>query len=144
MAVPITLVCGCGLQPIFDRHWPDAYWRHGPYVLIAIDTEAQMDLSIDTSDGLVSLVGPTVFAVGADAHYVVAQQHPSANGVHFDRAVTNYFIVDRSTEPVRGRRDTLQIFGPLSKAEFDQFARTHVLPPFRKTFSVLEWQSTGG
>ena len=66
-----------------------------------------------------SLVGPTVFAVGADAHYVVAQQHPSANGVHFDRAVTNYFIVDRSTEPVRGRRDTLQIFGPLSKAEFD-------------------------
>jgi len=130
---------GCGAQPIIDKRWPDAYWRKGSYVLIAIDTEAQMDLSFDHGGELISLVGPTVFAVGADAHYVVVKQHPSAGGTQFDPAITNYFILDRARET--GGRPV--VHGPLSRDEFDRLSARLSLPAFDKTFAALEWQKTG-
>src|SRR6266545_2418598 len=87
------------------EHWPDASWRHDPYYLIEIDTEAQMNLSFDSAkDGLMTLVGPTVYAVGINSRYVVVKQHPSSDGLKFDRAVTNYFVVDRRTETGAGWR----------------------------------------
>lgn len=137
-----VMIAGCGPRPILDRDWPDAYWRHGPYVLLAVDTEAEMSLSLDTPVRGVSVavVRPTVFAVGADAHYVVVQQHPCADGVHFDRAVTNFFVVDRADDSA-GR--TPRVIGPLSSAEFERFGRTAALPAFSLVFPALEWQRTG-
>ena len=78
--VPAILFASCSSRPILDRHWPDAYWRSGDYVLIAIDTDAQMSLCADVNDGtkkfLVNVVDATVFSVGANNHYVVTKQHP--------------------------------------------------------------------
>jgi len=52
------------VQPILDRQWPDAYWRHGSFVLLAIDTEADMSLAYDPGGGFASetteIVGATV------------------------------------------------------------------------------------
>jgi hypothetical protein len=66
----VTLCSGCGPRPILDRDWPDAYWRSGDYVLIAIDTESQMSLKADVRDGkrtsLLNIVDATVFSVGAN------------------------------------------------------------------------------
>lgn len=152
MILPIIVV-GCGTHSIIDRDWPDATWRHGPYVLLNIDTEADMSLSMDLSDGgALSIVKATVFAVGANEHYVVAKQHPSADGVRFDSTVTNFFIVDRATESAdivdtRSQKligvRTPKVIGPLSRTEFEHFGRTHDLPTFTKTFATLEWQRTG-
>ena len=135
------LVAGCGPHSIVDRRWPDAYWRDGSYVLIAADTETQMDLCFEMSDQTFSLIGPTVYAVGADARYVVAKQHPTTDGRHFDPAVTNYYVIERPAAPAH-RRD-LHVIGPLSNAEFAEFDRAHDLPDFSTRFTSLEWQSTG-
>jgi hypothetical protein len=143
VSVLAALCSGCGPHPIIDRRWPDAYWRHGPYVLIAIDTEAQMSLAFDSHGKRDGLVGPTVFAVGADDRFVVAMQHPCDDGIHFDRAVTNYFIVDRATEASPGGPRSPEVEGPLSKAEFDDLSRELGLPGFSKTFADLEWHRTG-
>src|SRR5258708_14940463 len=134
---------GCGPFPVIDRLWPDAYWRHDGYVLLALDTQAQMELSYDSKrNGVRSIVGPTVFSVGANDQFVVAQQHPSGDGIHFDRSVTNYFIVNRATEPGMGVYPRLRVIGPLTKAQFTRLSGTLRLPPFSKTFHSLEWHST--
>jgi hypothetical protein len=137
------LCCGCDVRATLDRHWPDAYWRTGPYVLIAVDTEAQMDLSFDLSGHeTVTLVGPTVFSVGANARFVVVKQHPSADGLRFDRRVTHYFIVDRATESFEGERQSPVVIGPLSRADYERLSRELDLPEFGKTFRTLEWRRT--
>ncbi len=76
-----------------------------------------MSLTTDDQRGMSSaLVGPTVFSIGADDHYVVVKQHPSKDAFGgFDRSVTNYFIVDRA-----GGGKTVN--GPLSQAEFDKLS----------------------
>ena len=132
---------GCAQQPIFDSQWPDAYWRSGSFVLLAIDTEAQMALHYDShySPGL---VGPTVFSVGANDHYVVAKQHPARDATTFDRSVTNYYVVDRTVYKYEGEKPKIEVLGPFTRAEFDSVSRTLELPKFTKTFATLEWQST--
>jgi len=144
----IVLACawasGCGPQPILDKDWPDAYWRRGPFVLIAIDTEAQMALDFDShGSGLITLVGPTVFSVGANERFIVAKQHPCADDEHFERTVTNYYVVDRMTQRRSGERWTIDVDGPFTKNEFDSLAQALPLPSFSKTFHKLEWQGTG-
>jgi hypothetical protein len=56
-----------------------------------------MMLAVDLHNGgSIGIVGPTVFALGADDHYIVVKQHPAKDGFgHFDQAVTDYFIVTR-------------------------------------------------
>src|SRR6266404_4995875 len=91
--VTAMLLSGC------DRDWPDAHWRAERYVLLEIDSESQMSLSFDLQDGTsLGLVGPTVYAVGADEKFIVLKQHPAKDpfGSTFDRGVTNYFIVRRT------------------------------------------------
>jgi hypothetical protein len=95
----VVFCASCTQRPLlFDRDWPDAYWRSGDYVLIAIDTEAQMSLKIDDVkhwEVFHEVVSATVYAVGANDRYIVAKQHPLLDDqTHFDRTVTNYFIVD--------------------------------------------------
>ena len=114
-------------------------------MLTAIDTQAQMSLSLDKKDKRFAfdyVVGATVFAVGANNRYIVAKQHPIySDQIHFDHAVTSYFIVDRMlTATLRDR--TKGVVGPLTKEQFEQKARTMELPAFTTTFPTLEWQRT--
>jgi hypothetical protein len=106
----------------------DTEWKSGKFRLIAIDAKSQMSLIFE--DDNVTLVGPTVFVVGADSKYIVLKQHPALNqaATNFDRSITNYFIVDRDKN----------VRGPLKKQEFDQLASALSLPPFTKVFADLE------
>jgi hypothetical protein len=105
----------------------DTEWKSGEFRLIAIDTMSQMSLIHEVSP--VSLVGPTIFAVGADAKHIVLKQHPSTEaGTKFDRAVTHYFVVGRDKS----------VRGPLKKEEFDTLSASLSLPPFTKVFDDLQ------
>ena len=115
---------------LFDSGIP---WRSGPYKLLWIDLPDEVQLVYDIGrGGSVPLVAPRVFAVGSDDRYVVAKQHP-----HGDKAVTNYFIVDRRS--VKSERDIEgSAVGPLDEAAFRQQASTLKLPAFTKTLETLQ------
>ena len=106
----------------------DTQWKNGKFRLIAIDAKSQMSLIHE--DSPVSLVGPTVFAVGADEKHIVVKQHPSVDdaGTKFDRSTTRYFVVGRDK----------RVRGPLKKAEFDALNTSLSLPPFTKVFEDLQ------
>ena len=105
----------------------DTEWKSGEFRLIAIDTMSQMTLIHEASS--MSLVEPTIFAVGADAKHIVLKQHPSTEaGTKFDRSVTNYFIVTRDKS----------VQGPLTKEQFDALSTSLSLPPFTKVFEELQ------
>jgi hypothetical protein len=106
----------------------DTEWKSGEFRLIAIDADSQMSLIHEASP--VSLVGPTVFAVGADEKHIVLKQHPAPDsaGMKFDRSTTHYFIVGRDKS----------VRGPLKKEEFDELSRTLSLPAFSKVFDDLQ------
>jgi hypothetical protein len=106
----------------------DTEWKSGGFRLIAIDTKSQM--SLIQEDSSISLVGPTIFAVGADEKHLVLMQHPALDdgATKFDRAVTRYFIVGRDKN----------VCGPLKKEEFDLLAVSLALPSFTKFFDDLK------
>ena len=103
-----------------DAFSPDTYWSSGEYELTAIDVK-----------------GPTVFSLGADAHYIVVKQHPAKDNFgNFDRTVINYFIVTRL--PGSGLDKEKGVRGPLSKDDFERLSASAHLPQFTKTFPDLE------
>ena len=105
----------------------DTQWKSGEFRLVAIDSMSQMNLIHETSG--VSLVAPTIFAVGADAKHIVLKQHPSSEaGTKFDRSLTNYFVVTRDKS----------VRGPLTKEQFDALSTSLSLPPFTKVFGELQ------
>jgi hypothetical protein len=128
----ISFLTGCNALS------PDTYWSSGDYELIAIDTMGQMMLAVDLHNGGgIGIVGPTVFALGADDQHIVIKQHPSTDHFgHFDQTVTHYFIVTRipGTAEAKGKG----VRGPLSKDEFDRVTVSNSLPPFTKIFKDLE------
>lgn len=97
-----------------------------------------MGLSVDLHNGgALGLVGPTVFALGANDKYIVVRQHPATNQFgEFDRSVTNYFIVARLFGSALKKEQGVR--GPLTKPQFEQFAKTEALPAFTKVFNDLE------
>ena len=117
----------------------DTYWRSEKYVLIAIDARGQMELDFDNGDGTgTGIIGPTVFSIGADEKYIVVMQHPSKDAFgSFDRTVTNYFVVKRTTSTSSTERQK-GVQGPLSKNEFEKLTVTLSLPKFSKTFDDLK------
>ena len=59
----VRAIAGC------DVLSPDIYWSSDDYELIAIDVKGQMTLAVDLHNGhSIDIVGPTVFALGADAY----------------------------------------------------------------------------
>ena len=128
----VSILTGC------DALSPDTYWSSGDYELVAIDTKGQMMLAVDLHNGgSIGIVGPTVFALGADDHYIVIKQHPSKDGFgNFDQTVTHYFIVTRISGTAEDKEKGVR--GPLSKIEFDRLAVSNSLPRFTKTFGDLE------
>ena len=127
-----VLLVGC------DRLWPDAYWRSERYVLLAIDTKGQMNLSFDLGNGTaVGLVDPTVFSIGADERYIVVQQHPKLDNFgHFNRSLTNYFVIER-TSTNRWAERKGRVRGPLTEEQFQKLTSNLKLPPFTKVFNDL-------
>jgi hypothetical protein len=89
-----------------------------------------------------NVVDATVFAAGTNDRYIVVKQHPIAEDQqHFDRTVTNYFIVDRMlAATLRDRKKG--VIGPLTKDQFEERASAIQLPSFTKTFPTLERQRT--
>ncbi len=127
------------MLPRCDRLWPDAYWRAERYVAVEVDDPGQMNLAFDDGKGsTTTLVGPTVFAVGADDRYIVVQQHPATDGFgHYNREVTNYFIIDRTdSSDIRERKRGVS--GPLSDQDFREKSAALKLPPFQKVFRDLQ------
>ncbi len=128
----VSILTGC------DALSPDTYWSSGDYELVAIDTKGQKMLAVDLHNGgSIGIVGPTVFALGADDHYIVIKQHPSKDGFgNFDQTVTHYFIVTQISGTAEEKEK--EVRGPLSKIEFDRLAVSNSLPRFTKTFGDLE------
>jgi hypothetical protein len=119
------VLCAC----LFDS---GVEWRSGPFALHWTDLADEVHLAYELGHGTwVTLVMPTVFAVGSDGRYVVAKQHPGG-----DKAVTNYFIVD--TRLVKSPRDIEgSVVGPLTEAACREQAAKLSLPDFTKTLERL-------
>ena len=127
-----ALLSACGF--VYDERLA------GPYRLVATDVREQMMVCVDIGGGDCvgdGLPGPTIFAAGADARYLVMARHPSTDIGRPDRSVTEYYYVVRGPdEPPRDLR--AHVVGPLSRAEFEQARGTLRLPPFTRIFDDLK------
>jgi hypothetical protein len=109
----------------------DTRWRSESFRVIAIDSPGQMSL-IDTRSGSAAIVGPTIYAVGANDTFVVVIQHPALDDFgKFDRTVSNYFVVARDPAAVP------RVRGPLAKPDFVRLSHELALPAIEKTFQEL-------
>ena len=133
VSAALTLLASCG------GFWLDTYWHSERYLLLAIDTRSQMHLAFGQGDGTaLGLVGATVFSVGSDERHIVVKQHPASNhSGDFERTLTNYFVVERTSSPSFAERQR-RVYGPLSRAEFERLATEWSLPSFSQTFRDLE------
>ncbi len=134
----MILVGAAALLANCDDWSMDSYWHSEDYLLIAVDTKGQMNLSVDVGNGgAVGIVGPTVFSLGADDKYIVVKQHPAMDHFgHFDRTVTNYFVVTRMSGPALEKENGVR--GPFTNDQFDKMATSLALPAFTKTFDDLK------
>jgi hypothetical protein len=116
-----------------------AYWRSERYLLLAIGSRGAMSLSFDEGGrNATGLVGPTVFSIGADKKYIVLMQHPSTDASGgFDRSITNYFVVERTSSPDWKEREK-GVRGPLMEEDFAKLAVSLNLPKFTTTFDDLK------
>ena len=85
----------------------------GPYRLVAIDVDEQMDVCYSIQDAGVGRISVTVFAVGHDASYIVAARHPSNN-----RKITEYFYLIRSLD-APAFDPSASVRGPFSSEAFE-------------------------
>jgi hypothetical protein len=123
----VAILSSCFVLVACSKWSVDTEWKSGAFRLIAIDAKSQMSLVHE--DSPISLVGPTIFAVGADDRHVVLKQHPATDeaATSFDRSITNFFVVGRDK----------QVRGPLKKEEFEALSASLSLPPFTKVFEAL-------
>jgi hypothetical protein len=89
----------------------------GNYGLVAVDDDIQSCLChFDPAqkDGCVPVVTQTVYSIGFNSKYIIAQQHPNNN-----RKIINYFIV-----PVNYKNkhwgDNFGSIGPLTLEQFNE------------------------
>jgi hypothetical protein len=124
---------------VFFLHlWNDTYWNDERYTLVAVDRLSRMNLSFNEGEYFSQLVGPTIFAVGSNANYLVLKQHPldEKTGTP-DRTVTNFYLLVRTNSSELD--DQLKaVRGPLTRAEFEKLDATLSLPKFSKSFPELE------
>lgn len=110
----------------------------GSYRLVAIDLDENMIVCRQIKGAACvgdELPGPTVFAAGADNHYVTIARHPMEMEPAPDKRVTQYYYV------IRHRDDELlrdgDVIGPLNEAQFTAAKAQLHLPAFSKTFDDL-------
>jgi hypothetical protein len=75
----------------------------GDYALLAVDVREQMNISRMLPSGdAVSVIGATVFAVGWNDDFIIAQQHEPSQGTHTGTRVTNFYLLRISDGAVWG------------------------------------------
>lgn len=121
----ILLFAGCGF--VYDVR------IDGPYRLIAVDVEEEMSVCYSLPGGdAVGRINSTVFAVGKNEEFIVAQRHP--NG---DRSVVEYYYLIRANDSVYAD-PTNSVRGPFAKSEFEEATLHLKLPSFSKTLRRLK------
>ena len=105
----------------------------GPYRLIAVDVDEQMNVSYSLPNGsAVGRIPETVFSVGWNDRYIVAKQHPKNN-----RSITNYYYLDMSHDSAYAD-PSASVTGPLAESDFLR-RRTEIgLPDFSRTVKALQ------
>jgi hypothetical protein len=122
----------------FLHLWNDTYWCEEKYCLVAVDGIGEMNLSFEDDDYFSGLVGPTVYAIGANERYLVLKQHPAkAPSGAFDRSITNFYIVERTASSNLEDRQK-GVRGPFTQEAFEKLAASLSLPKFTKSFPELE------
>jgi hypothetical protein len=82
----------------------------GDYALLAVDVREQMNISKMLPGGdAVGVVRATVFAVGWNDDFIIAQQHPPNSDISNGPRVTNFYILRTSDE---------ELWGPLTADQF--------------------------
>ena len=90
------------------------------FYLLATDDEIQMSLSYcDPSDknGCLGIINATVFAVGYDAGFIIAKQHPTDFPNYPNKNITNYFILPLVKNEVVSINN-FGLIGPLTLEEY--------------------------
>ena len=111
----------------------------GPYKLQPVEQNTQMIVAYDLGGGnYIGRVEESVFAVGANARYVVAARHPHEPGyTPVDKTVTEYFYIDRAAD--RPLADpSLAVRGPFDAQTFDAERRRMGLPEFSREIAELK------
>ena len=125
LGLAVAALDGCGFlhdEPIV-----------GPYRLVAADVSDQMAICEGTGSAVHCVIPATVFAVGWNASFIIAKQHPYdlPQATNPDKTVTSYWIVRVSDRAV---------IGPLSYEEFQARRSTLGVPgelKFTKEFPEL-------
>jgi hypothetical protein len=106
----------------------------GGYHLVAVDLSDEMSIYVGQSDGTAGdlRIGETVFAVGWNDRYIVAQQHPDKN-----RSQTNFYYLDMALDHPSAN-SIKSVTGPLTAAEFVKRSAALGLPAFTRHFDNLE------
>jgi hypothetical protein len=105
----------------------------GPYYLVAVDTQKEMDVSYKVDDGsYVGRIPSTVFSFGWNANYIVAKRHPPESPSKID-----YYYLIRKLDGVY-KDANVSVRGPLSEHEFSKVSKEIGLPEFSKTLKKLE------
>lgn len=80
---------------------------------------------------------PTVFQAGANDHYIVFARHPYKWGERPDRAVTEFYYIERKPNEwdVAVR---VSVSGPFNESEYQEEKRRLQLPEFSKVFADLK------
>ena len=120
----------------------DLAFKHtivGPYTLQPVEQNSQMIVAYDQGGGnYIGRVEESVFAVGANARYVVAARHPHEPGYSpVDKSATEYFYIDRAAD--RPMADpSLAVRGPLDAQTFEAEKRRLGLPAFSREIAALK------
>jgi hypothetical protein len=114
----------------------------GPYRLVAVDTDEDMALcrsppgvSDCMGDGF---PGPTVFAAGANARYIVIARHPREWPSPPDRSVTQYYYLVRTPDEATKGLPSGNVRGPFTQAQFTEQQQRLALPDFSRVFERLK------
>jgi hypothetical protein len=127
----VLATAGClGSCSLFDS---GVEWRGGPYELSWIDVSESMAVCRGLGGGsCIGRIDSTVFAVGWDGRYLVAQQHPGN-----DRSKTQYFILDANGDTDLADPGKV-VIGPLTASEFARRSSDLHLPGFSKVLASLQ------
>ena len=121
------------LVSAFMHGWEYKKNLTGDYVLLAVDVREQMNISrLLPSGDAVGVVGATVFAVGWNSDFIIAQQHEPTTGTRKSPRVTNFYIL---------RTSDGEVWGPLTAEQFSTEREKQAVPSdlgFTLVFHDLE------
>jgi len=108
----------------------------GPYILIAVDTDEQLNVARESSTerGLsIGRIGPVVTSVAWNDKYIVATVRPQEK----PGAPPSYYYLDIAKDSESGDQYKA-VTGPLSKEAFEKVRKESRLPDFSLHYRRLE------